>query len=218
MNVALNNKKRKMEKLQYITSLSKNETTPQIVETVCKSGIKWVQFRQKNVNPVKFEKEAIKIKNICKKYNSLFIVNDNVEIAKKIQADGVHLGKNDMLPDEARKILGNDKIIGGTANTFDDIQKLVKLGVNYIGLGPFRFTKTKKNLSPILGIEGYKKIIKQCKQNKINIPIFAIGGITPNDVKSIINTGIHGIAVSSVISNSENINKTITMIKQDLFD
>ena len=207
-----------MKKIQYITSPSRTGTTAQVVEKVCKTGIKWVQFRQKNVNADEFEQEAIKIKSICKKYNSTFIINDNVEIAKKIQADGVHLGKNDMSPDKARKILGNKAIIGGTANTFEDIQKLVKLGVNYIGLGPYKFTKTKKNLSPILGIVGYEKIIQQCEQNKINIPIFAIGGITPIDVKSIINTGIHGIAVSSIISNSKNINKTINLIKQSLID
>jgi len=197
------------KKIQYITSPSETDTITQIVEKVCKSGIRWVQFRQKNVTIDEFEREAIKVQNICKKYNAVFIVNDNVDIAKKIHADGVHLGKNDISPVRARELLGDDAIIGGTANTFSDIQELNKIGIDYIGLGPYRFTTTKKNLSPILGINGYTEIIRQCKIHNIKIPIYAIGGITNKDVKPILNTGIYGIAVSAEI---------LTLITHDLFD
>ena len=90
-----------------------------------------------------------------------------------------------MSPSDARKILGNGYIIGGTANTLDDIERLIKEGVDYIGLGPFRYTETKKNLSPILGIGGYKKILTACKEKGYTIPIVAIGGITKNDIPEI---------------------------------
>ena len=112
-----------------------------------------------------------------------FILNDRVELAALIGADGVHLGKNDMSPMEARSILGPQAIIGGTANTFDDILRLIDESVDYIGLGPFRFTSTKKNLSPVLGIEGYAHIFQLCKEHNINIPIVAIGGLDKSDFK-----------------------------------
>ena len=93
---------------------------------------------------------------ICRKYNATLILNDHVHLVKEIGANGVHLGKSDMSPVKARELLGSNYIIGGTANNMEDIRQLHKSGVDYIGLGPFRFTRTKKNLAPILGIEGYK--------------------------------------------------------------
>ena len=115
--------------------------------------------------------------------------------------DGVHLGQNDMNPAEARKILGADFIIGGTCNTYEDILK-IKDDVDYIGCGPFRFTTTKKNLAPVLGLDGYKEIVWNCRSNNINIPIVAIGGITAEDIPDILNAGPNGIALSGTILNS----------------
>ena len=123
-------------------------------------------------------------------------------------ATACHLGKNDMPLDIAWEVL-KDKLdsnaifyIGATANTFEDIRLAVERGASYIGLGPYRFTGTKKNLSPILGLEGYRKIIAQCKEAGIDIPIFAIGGITLEDVGPLMETGITGIAVSGAIINA----------------
>ena len=99
-------------------------------------------------------------------------------------------------------------LVGATANTFRDIQWAVSQGASYIGLGPFRFTETKKKLSPILGLEGYKRIIEQCEQAGIRIPIFAIGGITIDDVPSLMRTGVTGIAISGAIINAEDPVKT----------
>jgi thiamine-phosphate pyrophosphorylase len=130
------------------------------------------------------------------------IINDNVTIAKEIGADGVHLGKNDMHPTEAREILGGEAIIGGTANTIEDVVQLSGSGVNYIGLGPYRFTTTKDKLSPILGLEGYMKIMREVQMMSIDIPIIAIGGIVPGDVAALMETGIYGVAVSSAINQS----------------
>ena len=133
-----------------------------------------------------------------------FIIDDDVELVKKLKADGVHLGKNDMPIAEARRILGKDFIIGGTANTFDDVVSHYRAGADYIGCGPFRFTTTKKNLSPILGLEGYQSIVRQMHEHRINLPIVAIGGITCEDIPAIMQTGVSGIALSGTILRAEN--------------
>jgi len=138
------------------------------------------------------------------KTNVTFILNDYVSIVKDLNLDGVHLGKSDLSPIKARAILGNNKIIGGTANDIIDIRKLMDAKVNYIGLGPFQFTDTKKNLSPTLGIEGYKTIINQLKEDSIP-PIYAIGGIKQTDISTLLDTGINGIAVSGLIANAKNV-------------
>lgn len=197
-----------IEPLQYITSGSPAEQIQQ-VERACASGIRWIQLRIKNEPLDVVLSTAKEVKTICQKYGVIFIINDHLDIAKKVNADGVHLGKEDLSPLVAKELLGEDKIIGGTANTFDDIKALYSLGVDYIGLGPFRFTQTKEKLSPILGMQGYLDIYKNCITEKINIPIVAIGGITPSDTEDLLKTGIYGIAVSSAITHANNKNDTI---------
>jgi len=196
-----------ISKLQCITQDLREFTHDEIAEHACSGGMDWIQLRIKNKSYNEELSIAMKVKLVCDKYNAKLIVNDNVTLAKAIEADGVHLGKTDMDPIEARRILGDEFIIGGTANTFEDIQILVKANVNYIGLGPFRFTKTKENLSPILGLAGYQEIIKKCTEAGINIPIIAIGGIKTEDVKPLMETGIYGIAVSSAITRSISISR-----------
>ena len=132
------------------------------------------------------------------------IIDDHVELAKELKADGVHLGKKDMPVAEARRMLGSGFIIGGTANTFDDIKMHYDAGADYIGCGPFRFTTTKKNLSPILGLEGYRSIVRQMKEADIRLPIVAIGGITFEDIPAILQTGVTGIALSGTILRADN--------------
>ena len=112
--------------------------------------------------------------------------------------------------DEARKLLGDEFIIGGTANTFDDIRRLHEQGADYIGCGPFRYTTTKEKLSPVLGIEGYRQIIEQMRENKISLPMVAIGGLTPDDIDPLAELGI-GVAMSGTILNAEN---PVTMTRQ----
>ena len=135
----------------------------------------------------------------------MFLVNDNVDIALELDADGVHLGKEDMNPLKARQILGYSKIIGGTCNTFEDVVTRFRQQVDYIGLGPFTYTSTKKRLSPVLGLEGYRKIMEACRKEGIYLPVHAIGGIREDDIQPILNTGITGIALSSLLKNSEDI-------------
>ncbi len=199
--------------LHYITQDVEGVPHQELALNACIAGIDWIQLRVKNKSYNEWLDIAHKTEMICRKYHAKLIINDNVGIAKAIKADGVHLGKTDMSPREARQELGGTAIIGGTANSFEEIEYLNDAGVNYIGLGPFRFTSTKENLSPVLGLEGYKNITEQCKKNGISIPIIAIGGIKIEDIKSIAETGVYGIAVASAISLTPNMFETAKRFK-----
>lgn len=190
--------------IQFITHSNNRYGYVDGARLALEGGCRWVQLRMKEATEAEFMAAAAEIGRLCKEHGATFVLDDHVEWVEKTGADGVHLGKNDMPIDEARKILGNDKIIGGTANTFEDVERLYRQGADYIGCGPFRFTTTKKNLSPVLGLEGYQRIIDQMKSHGINLPIVAIGGILESDIKSILATGVSGIAVSGGILNAEN--------------
>lgn len=190
--------------IQFITHSNNRYGYVDGARLALEGGCRWVQLRMKEATEAEFMAAAAEIGRLCKEHGATFVLDDHEEWVEKTGADGVHLGKNDMPIDEARKILGNDKIIGGTANTFEDVERLYRQGADYIGCGPFRFTTTKKNLSPVLGLEGYQHIVDQMKSHGINLPIVAIGGILESDIKSILATGVSGIAVSGGILNAEN--------------
>ena len=189
--------------IQFITHYTERYTYLDSVRIALEGGCRWIQLRMKDVSSVEILPIALEALALCRKHNATFIINDHVKIAKQIEADGVHLGKSDMSITEARKILGKDFIIGGTANTFEDVQMLYKAGANYIGCGPFRYTTTKKNLSPVLGLEGYRHIVSQMEEKGIQLPIVAIGGITKENIPSLMQTGINGIAISGSILRAE---------------
>lgn len=186
-------------KLQFITHFTERYGYLDSARMALEGGCRWIQLRMKDAPLDEVEAMALPIQTLCRRYGAVFVIDDHVELVKKIGADGVHLGKNDMPVDEARRILGPDYIIGGTANTMDDIRRLHQAGADYIGCGPFRFTETKKNLSPVLGLQGYRDIVSQMRQEAIGLPIVAIGGITLSDVPEILGTGVTGIALSGVI-------------------
>lgn len=190
--------------IQFITHSNNRYGYVDGARLALEGGCRWVQLRMKEATEAEFMAAAAEIGRLCKEHGATFVLDDHVEWVEKTGADGVHLGKNDMPIDEARKIFGCDKIIGGTANTFEDVERLYRQGADYIGCGPFRFTTTKKNLSPVLGLEGYQHIVDQMKSHGINLPIVAIGGILESDIKSILATGVSGIAVSGGILNAEN--------------
>lgn len=190
--------------LQFITHPSNKMSILEEIEKATEGGSKWVQLRMKDASLDELRETAAKAKEICKAKDCILVVDDHVEIAKELELDGVHLGKSDMHPVEARNFLGEEYIIGVTANTFDDIEAVRHLDIDYIGLGPFRFTATKEKLSPVLGIGGYAEIIRRKKAASINLPVVAIGGITTGDIEGIMATGIDGIAVSGALINAEN--------------
>ncbi|MBB6681418.1 thiamine phosphate synthase [Aequorivita sp. 609] len=196
--------------LHYI---SQGETVGQQLENIlkaCTHGAELVQLRLKDEDENTLLKTAEKAREITKKFQTKLIINDHYKIAKAIQADGVHLGKTDACTRVARQHLYDWQIIGGTANNLQDCQELMHKKVDYIGLGPFRFTSTKKNLSPILGLEGYVSLLNELHSET---PIIAIGGITLHDIPELLKTGINGVAVSGAITKDF---KTIKAFQQIL--
>ncbi len=189
--------------LQFITHYTDRYTYFDSARMALAGGCRWIQLRMKEATEEEVEKEAIRVQDLCRQYGATFIIDDHVALAKKLHADGVHLGKKDMPIAEARKLLGKDFIIGGTANTFEDVQMHYAAGADYIGCGPFRFTTTKKNLSPVLGLEGYRNIVSRMKEAGINLPIVAIGGIAFEDIPAIMQTGVSGIALSGSILRAD---------------
>lgn len=190
--------------IQFITHSNTRYDYVEGARLALDGGCRWIQLRMKDAQEVDFLLAAKQIGAMCKEYGATFILDDHVEWVGITGADGVHLGKNDMPVDEARNQLGANRIIGGTANTFEDVERLWRQGANYIGCGPYRFTTTKKNLSPVLGLDGYRHIISKMKAHDINIPVVAIGGILQPDIKDVMATGVSGIAVSGAILNAEN--------------
>lgn len=193
-----------MKQIQFITHENNRFSYADGAEMALKGGCQWIQLRMKEASDADFIAVAEKIAPMCREYGATFILDDRVHLVNQCKANGVHLGRNDMPITDARAILGSDAIIGGTANTIDDIERLWRDGANYIGCGPFRFTTTKKNLSQILGLDGYQYITNEMKQRGIQLPIVAIGGITAADIKPLLSTGIDGIAVSGAILNATN--------------
>ncbi len=187
---------------QYISHFTPTIGYVEGIRIALKGGCRWIQLRMKDAPEEDILRCAEEVLPLCRKYDAKLILDDHVELVERTGTDGVHLGRNDMPVDEARRILGTDKIIGGTANTLDDIIRLHRQGADYIGCGPFRFTTTKKKLSPVLGLEGYRNIVAGMKENGIALPIVAIGGITVGDIHDIMETGVSGIALSGAILNA----------------
>lgn len=182
------------------------------IQLACEAGCRWIQLRIKDAPESTIMREAQAARVICDTYGAKLIINDHPHIAKAIKADGVHVGKKDMTVAAARQITGNNMIVGGTANTLEDILQHVTDGASYVGVGPYRFTTTKQGLSPILGLEGIYSIMQQLKALSIHIPVIAIGGIQKEDLQGLISTGIHGIAVSGLITQAVNKEQLILTI------
>lgn len=191
--------------LQFITHYTEKYSYIDSARIALEGGCRWIQLRMKDADASTLEETALIVQKMCKDYGATFIIDDHVLLTKKIKADGVHLGKDDMAIAEARRLLGDSFIIGGTVNSLDDVRATLQSATpDYFGCGPFRFTSTKKNLAPILGHEGYRNIIREMKEGGIRIPLVAIGGIRKEDISELMADGVHGIALSSSILRAEN--------------
>lgn len=188
--------------LHYISQGIDQKAHLKNIERVLQAGCSWVQLRMKDTRYEDLLATAHQAKILCNSYDATLIINDNVGVAQEVDACGVHLGQEDLSTAYAREILGSEKIIGGTANTFEQALNHLKNNVDYLGMGPLRFTSTKKKLSPVLGFEGYKDLIQKFSAENINIPIIAIGGITEADFQPLQETGLYGIAVSGLLTQS----------------
>lgn len=195
-----------MEKLQYISQGYTREEQEANIRKALDNGVKWIQVRWKNAPESEFISLCEKSKLLCSGYDSVCIINDHVQIAKDIDAHGVHVGLQDMSVEKARHILGENKIIGGTANTLPEVLRRIGESCNYIGLGPLRFTTTKEKLSQVLGFRGYQNIVQELHDKSLEIPkIFAIGGVILNDIELLQQIGIYGVAVSGQITEQPSI-------------
>jgi len=181
---------------------------PVLLEAL-EGGVTVVQLRGKKLNTRKFLKISLNVVDILKEKNIPLIINDRVDIALSCDADGVHLGQDDLSPFFARKILGKNKLIGVSVNTLNEAIEAVKEGADYLGVGPIFFTQTKKDLRPPLGLEGLRSIRK-----KVKVPILAIGGINSNNVGEIIKAGADGVAVVSAILSAKNILKATLELRK----
>ena len=193
-----------LEKIQFITHYNSKYNYLESALIALEGGIRFIQLRMKNSKHEEVIKVGKELKEECKKYNAQLIVDDYADLVNEIGIDGVHLGLKDMPINIARERLDNEKIIGGTANSFEEVLMQYNLGANYIGVGPFNHTTTKEHLSKILGLKGYDDIIEKCKKKNINVPIYAIGGIRLNDLEALKQTGVYGVAISSLILESPN--------------
>jgi thiamine-phosphate pyrophosphorylase len=203
-------------KLQYISQGKTVQEQLYNIHQVLDNGCDWIQLRFKNASALELFTLAEAVKFLCEEYLANFIINDNVYLAQQLAADGVHLGLQDMSVEQARSLLGRTKIIGGTANTFKDVLQRSQEGCDYIGLGPFGHTETKTNLSPILGMEGYQNILKKMQFQNIEIPVYAIGGIQLEDIDELMKIGIHGIALSGLLTQNRNQKELIIQLHEKL--
>ena len=189
--------------IQFISHFTERYTYLDGIRLALEGGIRWVQLRMKEASDEDFLRTGKEVRRLCDSFGATFIIDDRVSLVRELGADGVHLGKGDMPVAEARQRLGSGVIIGGTANTFEDILLHCRASADYIGLGPFRFTTTKRGLSPTLGLEGYRAVMQRLREAGITIPVVAIGGITASDIPALMQTGISGIALSGAILRAE---------------
>lgn len=191
-----------IDKLHYISQQPENGSHLTAISRALEAGCKWVQLRVKNQPADVILEYAIEANWLCNQHGAKLIVNDHPEIALKAGAYGVHLGLQDMSVTHARRIVGQKMIIGGTANTFQHVQQREAEGVDYIGCGPYRFTTTKEKLSPILGLKGFKAIVKKMCAANITVPVIGIGGVLPDDIISLMDAGLYGVAISGAITRA----------------
>lgn len=189
--------------LQYITNTQCGKSIPDQVKAVLEGGCRWIQLRMKDASHDEVMEMAKQIKPLTDEKEAFLIINDYVDICRDVNCTGVHLGKTDMLPSKARLELGPLAVIGVTANSFEYIEAVRALDIDYIGIGPFAPTTTKENLAPVLGLDGVSALCNRMNAAEINIAHVAVGGVKLEDVKPLLEAGCDGIAVSGAIANAD---------------
>lgn len=199
-----------MERLLYISQQTPGASHLENIRAACEAGCRWVQLRIKSGD---ISTPAAAAKIICDQYGARLSVNDHPAMAAAVGAYGSHVGLEDTPLPEARRQAGPASWLGGTANTPEQALAHIAAGANYIGYGPYRFTITKEKLSPVLGLEGYRQLIQVLQSKGITIPVLAIGGILLEDIPALMATGVHGIAVSGLITHAANKKEMVQKIK-----
>lgn len=179
------------------------------VEAVLRGGVSMIQLREKHLAEEELLREALEIQKLCRKYNVPFLINDDVELAKEINADGVHVGQKDMQAAEARRILGPDRIIGVSARTVEQAQEAQDCGADYLGVGAVFHTGTKKDAKDI-SFDTLKQICAS-----VSVPAVAIGGITADNLYKLAGSGIRGAAVVSALFAADNPEKAAELLRKE---
>ena len=207
-----------ISRVHYITQDHPEKSHQQLALEACMAGVDLVQLRLKNRSYSEVLAIALETQEICKEYDATFIVNDHLEIAKEINADGVHLGNSDENHIIARELLGDDKVIGGTAYNEEEALLLKSAGiVDYIGLGTYRKTTTKPEITEFLSLEQIGELVESLDEHGGSfIPVLVIGGIGLDDIKPLLSKGVYGIAIASLINHSNNKFQTMNEIKVNL--
>ena len=178
------------------------------VEEALKGGATFVQLREKELDDVAFLKEAFEIKELCRQYNVPFVINDNVEIAVKVNADGIHIGQKDMEAGYVRSVIGEDKILGVSAQTVEQALLAEKMGADYLGVGAVFTTGSKADADDV----SHETLKAMCEA--VNIPVVAIGGIGTCNILELTGSGICGVAVISAIFAADDVQKAARELKQ----
>lgn len=202
--------------LYYLTQDLEGVSHRELIRMAVDARIPYIQLRAKLLSKESIQSIATWAMENLDWSHSRLIINDHIDVAATSGAHGVHLGQNDSSVHEARKMLDEQSIIGGTANTAEEALLLIEQGVNYIGLGPYRFTSTKSNLSPVLGTAGVETVVNQVKLASTSVPVYVIGGIVLDDLDDIVQTGAHGVAVASAINRSDDIRKMMEAFQSKL--
>lgn len=196
--------KKYVERFHYLTQDLPGRTHLEQVEQACEAGAKWIQYRCFTKSDEELVEELHQIAAVCDDWGTTLILTDHYHLLDQVDAQGVHLEDMDADFSGIRETIGPEKTLGASANTFGQIERIAKSGaVDYVGFGPFAHTDTKPNNYPLLGYGGYASVISQMRQNEIETPVLAVGGVQVGDVEELMATGIYGIAVSAAINQSE---------------
>jgi thiamine-phosphate pyrophosphorylase len=207
---------KEIARMHFISQENESMSHIDSIRLALEAGCRWIQLRVKNRTEEEVLPIAWEATRLCDRYGARLIINDFPRVALAVDAYGLHLGLTDMPVPEARTLVGEKMVIGGTANTWDDVARRIAEGADYIGLGPYRFTQTKQNLSPILGLEGYRALMHRMQEASHSTPIIAIGGITPPDIEALRTAGLHGVAMSGALIGAADPQKTFYQIQQAL--
>lgn len=190
---------------------SLDRSNEEVVTAMLRAGVKIVQYREKNYPMLKKYQECLAIKELCAQYNACFIVNDDVALAMAVEADGIHLGQDDLPVDIARKLVGDEMIIGLSTHSPEQVDKAAKLDIDYIGVGPLYYTETKVDVCAPVGL-GYLNYVVA----NHDIPFVAIGGIKRDNVADVIKHGANCVALVTEIVGAENIGAMIGDVRKQI--
>lgn len=194
-----------ISKFHYLSQDLTQRKHVEQVEIACQSGTNWIQYRCLSKNDEALIQEIHEIASICDDWGATLILTNHYHLLDQVDAQGVHIEDMNADFNAIRHAISDEKTLGASANTIEDIQRIYASGVvDYIGCGPFAITKTKVNDYPILGLSGYQEMVQKMQELEIDIPLIAVGGIKLEDTEDLISTGIYGIAVSAAVNLAEN--------------